>query len=251
MKTKFTTFTLSLLLLTSRAFAQEPGVGGDHDMADLAKKLNDPTASLISVPIQTNVDFGGGPSDDGMQIKVNLQPVVPIDLNEQWKILSRYIVPYVWQEDRIGTDSQSGLADSTATFWLSPQAEKKGAPIWGVGPIFQLPTASDDLLGAEKWCVGPSAIVLKQEHGYTYGFLANQVWSFAGDDSRDYVNYLFLQPFFSYTTPRHTTYTINSENVYDWNSEEWTVPVNLMLTQLVKNRRQADQLSGRRTLLPR
>lgn len=214
--------------------AQTPSQQVGEDMAELAKKLNNPTASLISVPIQGNIDFGGGPDDDGMQFKVNLQPVVPLPLNADWKILSRYIVPYVYQEDRIGTASQSGLADSTATFWFSPKSEKKGAPIWGAGPIFQLPTATDDLLGAEKWCVGPSAIVLKQENGYTYGFLANQVWSFAGEQSRSDVSYLFLQPFFAYTNAKHTTYTINSESLYDWKSKEWTVPVNVMITQLVK-----------------
>jgi len=206
----------------------------EHDMADLAKKLANPTASLISVPLQGNIDWGGGPNDDGMQFKLNLQPVIPIDLNPEWKILSRYIVPYVYQEDRIGTGSQSGLGDSTATFWFSPAADKPGEPIWGVGPVFQLPTATDDLLGAEKWCFGPSAIVLKQEHGYTYGFLANQVWSFAGADDRADVSYLFFQPFFTFTNAKHTTYGVNLESVYDWKSEEWTVPLNLFITQLVK-----------------
>jgi hypothetical protein len=204
------------------------------DMGDLAKKLANPTASLISVPLQGNIDWGGGPNDDGMQFKLNVQPVVPIDLNPEWKLLTRYVVPYVYQEDRIGTGSQSGLADSTATFWVSPAADKPGAPIWGIGPVFQLPTATDDLLGAEKWCFGPSAIVLKQENGYTYGFLANQLWSFAGHDDRADVSYLFVQPFFTYTTPKHTTYGVNSESVYDWKSSEWTVPINLFVTQLVK-----------------
>ena len=203
-------------------------------MAELAKKLANPTASLISVPIQGNIDWGGGPNDDGMQFKVNVQPVIPFNLNADWKILSRYVVPYVYQEDRIGTGSQSGLADATATFWFSPKAETKGAPIWGVGPILQFPTATDDLLGAEKWCLGPSVILVHQEGGHTYGLLANQVWSFAGDDSRASVNYLFIQPFYAITTPKHTTYTVNSEAVYDWHSGEWTVPVNFMVTQLVK-----------------
>lgn len=224
----------AVILSAGAIHADTPAPPPGSEMGELAMKLNNPTASLISVPFQFNIDYGGGPDDDGTQLKLNVQPVVPIKLTEDWKILSRYIVPYVYQSDRIGHDDQSGFADSTATFWLSPANEKKGAPIWGVGPIFQLPTATDDLLGAEKWCLGPSAIVLKQENGWTYGFLANQVWSFAGDDDRSDVNYLFIQPFLSHTNARHTTYTINSENIYDWKSEEWTIPINLMLTQLVK-----------------
>lgn len=205
-----------------------------QDMAELAKKLANPTSSLVSVPIQGNLDWGGGPSDDGMQFKVNVQPVIPFDLNADWKLLTRYVVPWVYQEDRIGTDSQSGFADATATFWLSPAAEKPGAPIWGVGPIFQLPTATDDLLGAEKWCLGPSAILVHQEGRWTAGVLLNQVWSFAGNDDRAGVNYLFLQPFLSHTSATHMTVTLNSESVYDWKSEEWTIPLNLSVTQLVK-----------------
>jgi len=214
------------------AFAQSPPAG--QDMAELAKKLANPTSSLVSVPLQGNIDWGGGPNDDGMQFKLNIQPVVPFDLNSDWKLLTRYVVPWVYQENRIGTDSQSGLADATATFWLSPEKEKPGAPIWGIGPIFQLPTATDDLLGAEKWCAGPSVILVKQDHGWTVGLLANQVWSFAGADDRADVNYLFLQPFLSHTTPAHTTYTLNSEMLYDWKSETWTIPLNLSVTHLVK-----------------
>lgn len=80
-------------LVTSGALAQTPAstpatgnapAGGD-DMAEVAKKLNNPVASLISVPFQNNFDFGGGPDDDGFQYKLNLQPVIPIDLNEDWK----------------------------------------------------------------------------------------------------------------------------------------------------------------------
>ena len=129
MKTKLASLA-TLLVFTSLLRAAEPAPA-QHDMADLARKLNNPTASLISVPLQGNIDWGGGPTDDGMQFKLNVQPVVPFELNSKWKLLTRYVVPWVWQEDRINTDDQSGFADATATFWLSPAAEKPGAPIWG------------------------------------------------------------------------------------------------------------------------
>lgn len=222
------------LLVTSTVAAQSHAPAGDEDMAEIAKKLNNPVASLINLPLQNNFDFGGGPDDDGYQYKLNFQPVIPIDLNADWKVISRTIIPFIDQDDRIGTGSETGLGDITASFFLSPKNEAHGAPIWGIGPAFLLPTATEDELGTEKWGTGPTALILKQQNGWTYGALASHLWSFAGDEDRDYVSLTSLQPFLSYTTPKHTTFGVNLESTYDWNSEEWTVPVNLMITQLVK-----------------
>jgi len=218
--------------------AFEPSAGAKpqpgEDMGELAKKLNNPAASLISVPLQCNFDFGGGPNDDGFQYKLNVPPVIPFGLNEDWKIISRTIVPYIYQEDRIGTSSQSGLGDSTVTLWFSPEKEKPGAPLWGLGPILQLPTATDDLLGSEKWGAGPSALLLRQSHGWTVGALAQHLWSFAGESSRQDVSARFLQPFINYTTTKHTTFGFNTESTYDLENQQWTAPLNLFVTQLVK-----------------
>ncbi|GAA5121290.1 transporter [Luteolibacter yonseiensis] len=208
--------------------------GGGGSMAEIAKKLNNPVASLINVPFQSNFDFGGGPDDDGYQYKLNFEPVIPIRLNDDWKIISRTIIPFIDQQDRIGNDTQTGLGDVAASFFVSPLHEPPGAPVWGLGPIIMLPTATDDLLGTEKWCAGPTFLVLKQEHGWTYGMLGSHAWSFAGEDDRGYVSLTSLQPFLSHTTPAHTTYGVNLESTYDWNAEEWTVPINLQISQLVK-----------------
>lgn len=216
------------------AHAQESAAAGGESMAAIAEKLNNPVASLISVPFQNNFDIGGGPNDDGYQYKLNFQPVIPINLNDDWKLISRTIIPFIDQQDRIGTTSQTGLADTTATFFFSPKNQAHGAPTWGVGPALLLPTATDDELGSEKWGAGPSALVLKQSNGWTVGVLASHLWSFAGEEDRDYVSLTSLQPFLSYTTPRHTTLGVNLESTYDWNSEEWTVPINLQISQLVK-----------------
>lgn len=245
MKSKPTNLALALLLDASLAssfgaaaqpVASDPGAApaSSDQMGELATKLNNPTASLISLPLQSNFDFGGGPNDDGFQYKLNVQPVIPFNLNEDWKILSRTIIPFIHQEDRIGTSSQSGLGDASLTLWLSPEKEKPGSPVWGLGPVFLLPTATDDLLGSEKWGAGPSAILVRQSDGWTCGILANHTWSFAGDDNRQDVSSTFLQPFLAYQTKTHTTFGLNSESSYDWESEQWTVPINLQITQLVK-----------------
>jgi hypothetical protein len=228
----------TILLLTSvgclTAQAQESASAGGESMASIAKKLNNPVASLISVPFQNNFDIGGGPNDDGYQYRMNFQPVIPIKLNEDWEVISRTIIPFVDQQDRIGTTSQTGLADTAATFFFSPKNQAPGAPTWGIGPELLLPTATDDELGSEKWSAGPSALVLKQFDGWTIGALVGHVWSFAGEEDRNYVSLTSLQPFLSYTTPKHTTFGVNLESTYDWNGEEWTVPINLQLSQLVK-----------------
>jgi hypothetical protein len=204
------------------------------EAADLAKKLSNPVAALISVPFQNNFDFGGGPNGDGFQYKVNIQPVVPITLNKNWNVISRTILPVVYQEDIIGTSSQGGLSDIVQSLFFSPKEPGPGGLIWGLGPVFLLPTATDGLLGSEKFGLGPTVVLLKQTHGWTYGALANQIWSVAGNDHRASVNATFLQPFLSYTTKKQTTFTLNSESTYDWTREEWTVPLNLMIAQLVK-----------------
>jgi hypothetical protein len=229
-------------LLASEARAQSgpdgAEIAGNDQSVNMAKTLANPIGNLISVPFQNNFDFDGGPTGDGYQYKLNLQPIYPMSLNEDWNLISRTILPLVYQDDILGTSSQSGLADTVQSFFLSPVRPTDGGWIWGAGPAFLLPTATDELLGAEKWGAGPTAVALKQQNGWTYGVLANHLWSFAGDNDRADVSATFLQPFLSYTTPRATTFTLNSESTYDWENEQWTAPLNLIVQQVVKIGRQ-------------
>lgn len=213
----------------------DPGVDDQKARAAaLAKATLNPIASLISVPMQNNFDWGAGPDDDGFQYKLTVQPVIPFSINEDWNVISRTIVPYVYQDDVIGTTSQSGLADTVQSLFFSPVEPGPGGWIWGAGPVLQIPTATDDLLGEEKWGAGPTAVALKQEGHWTYGALFNHVWSFAGEDNRADVNRTFLQPFVSYTTKTFTTFGLNTESSYDWEREQWTVPMNMFVQQLLK-----------------
>jgi len=226
---------LLVLGLAARSAAQTtPAVSTGESDAELVKKLNNPVASLISVPLQNNVDYGAGPTGDGFQYKLNLQPVYPAELSEDLSLITRVILPYVYQEDVIANGtSQSGLSDTNASFFFAPKTAP-GKPIWGVGPALIVPTATDDLLGTEKWSAGPTGLILWQEGPLTYGMLASHVWSFAGSSSRADISQTFLQPFVAYATPRHTTFALNTEASYDWTGEQWTVPVNVMVSQLVR-----------------
>lgn len=202
--------------------------------ADLAKKLSNPVASLISVPFQFNYDSGFGP-DDGNRKTLNIQPVIPFALNDDWNVISRTVVPVIWQHDLAGpSGNQFGLGDVAQSFFISPTQPTENGITWGAGPVFLLPTATDDLLGGGKFGVGPTAVVLKQEASWTVGALANHIWSVAGKSDRPDVNATFLQPFISYSTPNAWTFTLDTESTYNWDADQWSVPINFQVSKLVK-----------------
>jgi hypothetical protein len=217
----------------------------EQDKAELAKQLSNPVAALISVPFQLNYDENIGPVEDGDRTTLNIQPVIPASLNDKWNLITRVILPVVSQSDiSPGAGSQSGTGDTLASAFFSPKAKTKSGWIWGVGPVLYLPTGSDPLLGSEKWGTGPTALVLKQEHGWTYGALVNHVWSFAGDDDRDEVDSTFLQPFVSFTTPRAVTFAVNFESSYDWTHDAWSLPLNVLVTKVTKMGGQLVSIGG-------
>jgi hypothetical protein len=202
---------------------------------ELAKQLQNPVASLISVPFQNNSDFGGGYNDQAFRYQLNFQPVVPISIGEDWNIISRTILPFIHQDGYIPAVQKDGSLRSTSQTGLGDLPNPlPGGIIAGAGPVFAFPTATREILGAGKWGLGPSVVVLRQHHGWTYGALIYQVWSYAGDSARDDISYTFLQPFLSYTTKTSTSFTINTESVYDWEHEQWTVPINFMVSQVLK-----------------
>ena len=217
----------------------------DDEAAELAKKLSNPVAALISVPIQANYDENIGPSEDGSVWRINIQPVIPVTLNEDWNLISRTILPVIDQDD-VPTEGlgESGIGDIVQSAFFSPKEPGWRDWIWGVGPVALLPTASEDALSAEQWGLGPTAVALRQLGPWTYGLLANHIWSVEGEDDRADVNATFLQPFVSYVTKTKTTLGVNAENTYDWESEQWAVPFNFTVNQLAKIGPQIIQVGG-------
>lgn len=202
--------------------------------AELAKKTQNPIASLISLPLQFNYDTDIGPAKQGEKFLLNIQPVIPFSIGTDWNLISRTIVPLISQEDVApGAGTQSGLGDIQQSLIFSPKKPTASGWIWGAGAVLLLRTGSNDLT-ADKWGLGPTAVFLKQDSGWTYGALANHIWSVAGDNARSDISSTFVQPFLSYTTKSYTTFGINTESTYNWKSEKWSVPINLSVTQLLK-----------------
>ncbi len=195
---------------------------------ELAKLAQNPVANLVSIPLQNNTNFNVGPEGKTQNI-LNIQPVIPFTLNQDWNVITRTIAPLIWQPPlSAGGDSTFGLGDIQFSAFLSPSDASSGL-IWGAGAIAQLPTHTKSALGNDNWGLGPTAVVLKLDKGspWVYGVLVNNVWSLGTSNQPSYSNFL-LQPFVNYNLPDGTY--INSVPIItaNWNADSgnvWTVPI--------------------------
>ena len=212
------------LLLAAPAHAQS-----DYDYA---MQLANPLSNLISVPFQLNYNGNFRPRD-GHQYTLNIQPVIPFSISENWNLISRTIVPIVSQDD-VAPEfrSQFGLGSTVQNFFFSPKQPTAGGLTWGAGPVFLIPTDTDGL-GSNQWGAGVTGVALRQTGPWTLGLLANHIWSITGNDTDGDISRTFLQPFVNYTTPRATSFFLNTEASYDWEGDQWLVPINAGVNQLL------------------
>ena len=203
----------------------------DADTQKLQQAAQNPISIVISLPIQNNVNFNVGSLDKTGYV-MNVQPVYPVALNEDWNLINRVIAPVIYQPELfVSDDSEFGLGDLTTQQFFSPAKPVDsaiGEITWGVGPSFQLPTATDTSLGSGKWAIGTAGVVFIVKGRWTYGSLLTNVWSFAGDSSRGDVNVMTLQPFLNYNLS--DGWAIGTAPVITANWEaasgnRWTVPV--------------------------
>jgi hypothetical protein len=231
------------LALTVIGFLSAQGAPDDNKVLTT---FQNPVGDLISVPFQNNVNFPIG-EFSRIQNVLNIQPVVPIHLSEKWLLISRWIMPVVYQPD-LGSACRTsgelaneicevrehdsaregganGLGDVNPTFFLSPA--HPGKLIWGVGPTLLLPTATAPPLGQGKWGAGPSLVLLMQPKHWTLGFLSNNIWSYAGNAGRPRVNQFMTQYFVTRNFEHGWFLTSSPIITANWrapSNKQWLVP---------------------------
>jgi hypothetical protein len=220
------------ILVAAPLRSQEP----QHDVSDLAKQTQNPVSDLISLPFQFNFN-GGGDLEDGTWLNLNIQPVIPFSVGEDWKVIARTIVP-VDSFPGPGGMRFSGIGDIQQQLYLTPS--RPGSIIWGAGPVFSLPTATATPFETGSWAVGPGAVLVKNVGSLVLGGLVNQYWNFsdAGDDTK--TNLLF-QPFINFNFGHGWAVAFAPLITANWDASdgnEWTVPLGLGITRTtVFNRR--------------
>jgi hypothetical protein len=229
---------LLVSIVPSIALATADGDGviepGENEKEELARAAQNPMANMISVPIQNNTNFKWGPLEKTQNV-TNIQPVIPFNLTEDWVLISRTIAPIIYQPELVrGQGSEFGLGDINQSLFIGPS--KPGSIIWGAGPIFLLPTATDKRLGTDKWGVGPAGVVLTMRGPWVFGALAQNIWSFAGDSDRDDVNQFLLQPFVNYNLGDGLAIGSSPIITANWKAEsgeKWTVPIGVQVSKVM------------------
>ncbi len=217
---------VSAVVIAAVAMAAAPG-RAEMSAEELAKLAQNPVANLISVPFQNNTNLNYGPLRKSQNI-LNIQPVIPFEVNKDWNLITRTIVPVISQPALVpGDDRTNGIGAAQLSAFLSP-ANAEGT-IWGAGAIAQLPTTSDSALGSYRWGLGPTFVILRLEKGspWVYGFLVNNVWSVGSGAGGSYNNFL-LQPFLNYNFEGGTYLTTSPILTADWKADsgnQWTVPI--------------------------
>mgnify|MGYP001818949846 CR=1 FL=1 len=213
------------------------GTASAQSQEDLAKQAQNPIANMISLPFQNNTNFGIGPDEDEVQNILNIQPVVPFSLSENFNLITRTILPIVTQPDFYtgGEGTITGLGDISLSTFLSPTKSSKLT--WGVGPMFLFPTATDgflgaqspsggESLGADKWGAGLSLIGLVMPGKWVLGSLISNVWSFAGSGDQD-INLFTWQYFINYNLSKGWYLTSAPIITANWEADSdntWTIP---------------------------
>ncbi|MFC1765207.1 neuromedin U [Planctomycetota bacterium] len=228
---------LYILLAFSMLFTTTYAEGETE--AELATAAQNPLASMISLPFQNNTTFGGMGGD--YINSLNIQPVYPVSLSEDWNLITRPVLPVLSMP--VNGDQQFGLGDTTFTGWFSPTAPVNNIT-WGVGPVAYLPTATRTALGTDQWGGGLSAVGVWIDGPWVAGALANNVWGF--ENSGRLNNFLF-QYFVNYNLDAGWYLVSAPIMTANWNassSNRWTVPLGGGVGKIFKVGKQPMNLNG-------
>ena len=218
---------VACLLGCGLARAQEaaaPAAG--TDLGALAKLAQNPVANLNTIPFQWNFYSGGGLRSQSMMV-LNVQPVLPLQINEDWIVVSRTVIPFV-NLPGAGTERFQGIADIQQQFYFTPTGGE--GLIWGAGPIFSFPTSNQEATETGQYAAGPTAVALSIGKTWVYGGLVNHLWKVAGSDETSKINSTFIQPFLNFNLPGGWAISSSPGITANWEAEsgqQWTVPLGL------------------------
>ena len=228
------------VVLFTAVHAQTPGrerrmerrAAATEEYPELSQDLQNPLARILVLPTAFEYADGGGMAGKGEVFTMRFGPRIPFRVNDQWHLLSKSELTYVWQKDVIEGTSQEGFGDLIQTFFFSPDRSLAWDVYWGLGPTFAFPTASRDALGSDKFSIGPSFGFFRQRDQLTTGVILNHLWSVSGSSNAANVNASRLEPLVAYTFPTSTTISLGGEFTYNWEDDRWRGPLELRLTQL-------------------
>jgi hypothetical protein len=220
---------------------------------ELAKQSQNPLGTIISLPFENNFYTGIGPSDSSVYA-LNMKPVYPVKVGN-WNLVNRFILPAIYAQGQdvaippgneidagysgiieLAQGSAFGLGDLTYQAFFSPA--DAGDWIWGVGPAFVLPTATEDRYASDKWSAGATVVALSMPGNWVYGVLAQNVWSFAGDSDAADVNAFLFQYFLNYNLDDGWYLSSTPVITANWEASsgnEWTIPLGGGAGRLVKH----------------
>ena len=210
----------------------------NEDATALAKKLQNPIGDLYSFPFQGNTNFSYGPNK-GTQEILNIQPVIPIHVNADWNVITRTILPLIWQPSLQPVQTVPfGTGPTTFSAFLSPSKPVNGW-LWGVGPVVQIPSASSATLGSNVWGGGITGVLVYMKGPWVIGALANNVWSFGGTSGNGGTRYnaFLTQPFINYNFGEGwyvTTAPVITANWRTAGNKAWTLPVGGGVGRVIK-----------------
>jgi len=192
---------------------------------DLAKASQNPVADMTSFPLQFNFNSGGA-LQSKTQLLLNVQPVMPLLLDDEWLVIARTVVPYVNIPLPNGA-RETGIADIQEQLFFTPR--KSGRVTWGLGPIFSFPTATSDVVRTGQWALGPTGVALVTKDRWVIGVLANQLWRIGGDNFGAPVNQFLVQPFINFNIPKGWSITTAPIITANWSArdDKWTVPLGI------------------------
>jgi hypothetical protein len=218
--------------LPSATAAEAPGhePPGAPDLTELAKAAQNPVSNLVSFPFQFNFSSGGS-LDDETALNVNFQPVIPVTINDDWRVIARTIVPYV-SAPTADTGRIRGLGDVQAQLFLTPAHHR--ALLWGVGPVLSFPTATVENAVTGSWAAGPGVVLVYHGKAIVAGLLANQLWTYADRGSEHEVKMLTVQPFINLNFKGGWALATAPTITADWergSRDQWTLPLGLGVTR--------------------